>query len=153
VAFADLDEDGDSDVYEVMGGAFSGDTYRNVLFENPGHGNRWVKLRLEGVRANRAAVGARVVVTVTGAEGRRKLHRVVGSGGSFGASSFRLEIGLGKAERIESIEIRWPGSDLRQTLVDPPMGVLLTVREGDPAFRVSRPRSARFAKGAAHGHH
>ena len=44
VAFADLDHDGDQDIYQVVGGAVEGDTYRNVLFENPGHGNSWVKL-------------------------------------------------------------------------------------------------------------
>ena len=36
VAFADFDNDGDQDIYAVMGGAYSGDNYRNALFVNPG---------------------------------------------------------------------------------------------------------------------
>src|SRR5260221_8566643 len=39
VSFADFDNDGDQDIYTVIGGAYSGDHYRNVFFENPGHGN------------------------------------------------------------------------------------------------------------------
>ncbi len=39
VSFADLNNDGQQDIYEVMGGAYSGDNYRNVLYENPGNSN------------------------------------------------------------------------------------------------------------------
>src|SRR5258707_9376800 len=65
VAFADIDNDGDQDIYEVIGGAVEADRFRNVLFENTTvTGNHWVKLRLEGVNANRAAIGARVRIKV-----------------------------------------------------------------------------------------
>src|SRR4030095_6761716 len=39
------------DIYEVMGDAYSGDNYRNVLYANPGNSNHWIKLKLEGVRS------------------------------------------------------------------------------------------------------
>src|SRR6187399_1465658 len=55
VAFGDIDNDGDQDIYEDMGGAFSGDTAFNVLYENPGFSNHWLTLKLEGVQSNRAA--------------------------------------------------------------------------------------------------
>lgn len=42
--------------------------------------------------------------------GTRTLHRVVSTGGSFGANALRQEIGLGAGARITSLEIRWPGS-------------------------------------------
>src|ERR1044071_1870366 len=45
VSFADIDNDGDQDIYQNMGGAVTGDVYHNVLFENPGHGNHWVTLK------------------------------------------------------------------------------------------------------------
>jgi hypothetical protein len=99
-----------------MGGAHDGDGFWNALFENPGHGNAWVALDLEGVAANRAAIGARIKVVVktpsgNGTRGERSIYVTVGSGGSFGASSLRQEIGLGDATGIVAVEIVWPGSD------------------------------------------
>ncbi|TDI45985.1 MAG: tetratricopeptide repeat protein, partial [Acidobacteria bacterium] len=111
IAFGDLDNDGDQDIYAVMGGAFSGDTFPNALFLNPGNENHWITLRLTGRRANRSAFGARIVVTVEGGTGTRRIHRTVGTGGSFGSSSLQQEIGLGDARAIRSIEIRWPTRD------------------------------------------
>lgn len=110
VAFGDLDGDGDQDLYVTMGGAYEGDAARNLLFENPGHGRRWVTLRLEGVRSNRSAIGARVRLTLRTPEGRRTLHRVVGTGGSFGANSLQQEVGLGDARAIEAVEVVWPAT-------------------------------------------
>jgi hypothetical protein len=70
VSFADLDHDGDQDIYHSVGGAYEGDFYRNALFENPGHGNHWITLKLEGVKENRLALGARIKVVVTDSVGR-----------------------------------------------------------------------------------
>ena len=111
VSFADIDNDGDQDVYEDLGGAFDGDTYPNILFENPGHdGRHWVTLRLQGPGFNRSAIGARVAVRAAGPDGaERTLHRVVGSGGSFGGNSLQVEVGLGTATTLTSVEVRWPG--------------------------------------------
>jgi hypothetical protein len=131
VAFGDVDGDGDQDVYVVMGGAYSGDVYQNILYENPGHGHRWLTLRLRGTEANRLAVGARVAVSVEDEGGRvREIHRVVGSGGSFGSSSLWLEIGLGAARRITRLEIRWPGSGKVSTFDEVPLDSVVAIREG-----------------------
>jgi ASPIC and UnbV./FG-GAP repeat. len=108
IAFGDIDNDGDQDVFADMGGAVSGDTYRNQLFANPGHGNRWLKLQLEGVKSNRDARGARITLVLQTPSGQRTLHREVSSGGSFGASPLRQEIGLGDATAILHAEIFWP---------------------------------------------
>lgn len=115
VAFADLDHDGDQDVYAVIGGALAGDRYRNSLFLNPGHGHRWLKLHCVGQRSNRAAIGTRIQVTVETPAGRRRIHKTVNSGGSFGSSPLRQEIGLGDATSIVSVDLVWPASGLRQT--------------------------------------
>ena len=140
VAFGDLDQDGDQDVYAVMGGAFEGDIFRNVLFENPLTVENWLSLRLEGVQSNRSAIGARIKVTAGG----RVIYRTVGSGGSFGASSFRVYVGLGDADAVREIEILWP-SGLRQTLPGPPIGVSYKLVEGGqfeplvlPSFTLSQ---------------
>lgn len=109
-AFVDLDRDGDSDVYMVMGGAYEGDRFANVLFENPGWPDRaWISLRLEGTTANRSAIGARIAVDVVLPGGaHRTIHRTVNTGGAFGAGSLTQHIGLGRAERIARVTIRWP---------------------------------------------
>ncbi|MBL9139921.1 MAG: CRTAC1 family protein [Verrucomicrobiales bacterium] len=133
VSFADLDNDGDQDVHVVMGGAYSGDPYRNCLFQNPGHGNHWLKLKLEGVRANRAAIGARVRVTLVTPDGLRSLHHVVGSGASFGANPLRLEIGLGQATSIREVEVRWPGSNSTSVYRDLEMDRGYRLQEGAAA--------------------
>jgi ASPIC/UnbV protein/VCBS repeat protein len=108
VSFGDLDNDGDQDVYVVFGGAMEGDVSPNVLLENPGHGTRWITLRLVGTSSNRSAIGARLVVTTQTPSGAARFVRTVGSGGSFGASSLQQEIGLGTASAIRSVEVRWP---------------------------------------------
>jgi len=114
IAFADLDRDGDQDVYTVMGGALEGDNFPNALFENPGfgEGNAWVTLQLEGRTANRSAIGARISVSVTDLNGeRRVIYQTVSTGGSFGASSLQQEIGLGQTGRIDELKIIWPNRD------------------------------------------
>ena len=132
VAFGDIDHDGDQDVFAVMGGAFTGDVAPNILFENPGHGNHWIKLRLEGVRSNRAAIGARIKVSLNTKNGARDVYATVTSGSSFGASSLRQEIGLGQATSISAIEIVWPAGEDVQVFQDVEMDQFLHIREGDP---------------------
>src|SRR4029450_7467556 len=71
VAFADLDNDGDEEIAFKVGGATPGDAHAFRLFENPGHGNDWIGMNLVGVRSNRAAIGARIKVTLESAGGAR----------------------------------------------------------------------------------
>ena len=130
VVFGDLDEDGDEDVFEVMGGAFLADRAYSAFYQNPGNANRWIDLTLEGVRANRSALGARIKVTVSTPEGARVIQRTVGSGGSFGANPLRQEIGLGAATSVDSVEILWPGSGTVQRLGRLQLDRRYRVREG-----------------------
>lgn len=110
ISFGDVDNDGDQDIYQVLGAAFEGDVAPNVLYENPGNTNSWLTLFVEGVHANRDALGARVRARVKNAVGaERDLFATVGTGGSFGSSSLRLEMGLGDAVEVLFIEVRWPG--------------------------------------------
>jgi hypothetical protein len=137
ISFADLDNDGDQDVHAVMGGAFQGDVYQNALFENPGHGNRWITLRLEGTRSNRSAIGARIRVTIEEDGALREIHRVVSGGGSFGANSLQQEIGLGGAAELARVEIWWPTTGERQVVDGLEMDGVWRVVEGeDRATRV-----------------
>jgi hypothetical protein len=130
VAFADLDNDGDQDIYIVVGGALAGDSYRNALFLNPGNTNHWIKLKMEGVKCNRAAIGTRLKVTVATPSGPRNIYKTVNSGGSFGASPLRQEIGLGDATAITALEVLWPASGLRQKFSNLSLDSAYRIREG-----------------------
>jgi hypothetical protein len=141
VAFADLDHDGDLDIFEKMGGALPGDEFQNLLFENPGAEGHWVSVRLVGRRSNRSAIGARIHIVV-GTEGaRRDVYRWVNSGGSFGASPLRQHIGLGDADRIESLEVYWPTTDEVQLFRDLAADQWIEITESSPDVRtIALPR-------------
>ena len=130
VCFGDVDGDGDQDVFEKMGGAFGGDKAYSTLYANPGNGNRWLGLELEGVSANRSAIGARIKVSVLGKGGARSYHRTVSAGGTFGGSPLRQHVGLGDAEQITSVHITWPGTGRVQEVRGLPLDRWHRIREG-----------------------
>ena len=110
VSFADLDNDGDQDIYAVLGGAYEGDNYTNVCFENPTFENNWVILNLEGVQSNRSAIGTKLKLDL---DNGRTIFYTINTGGSFGANSLQAEIGLGQSEMIQTLTITWPSSDIQ----------------------------------------
>lgn len=110
VAMADIDRDGDLDIYLELGGLFHGDVFWNALYENtltePLH---WISLKLIGSQSNMPAIGARIEI-VYEADGQTKsIVRVVSSGGSYGASPWEQHIALGgKVDKITMVKIVWP---------------------------------------------
>ena len=144
IAFGDLDRDGDQDILAQIGGAYPGNPFYNALYENPGHGNRWISVRLDGVESNRAGIGARIRVDVETETGTQSVHARVNSGGSFGASALEQEIGLGQAQRIESLVVYWPTSDTFQEFRDLPLDTRYEIREGSGDYKVLNVPPFRF---------
>jgi hypothetical protein len=70
-------------------------------------------------------------VAVQTPSGLRHIYRTVNSGGSFGSNPLRQEIGLGNATKIESVEINWPASGIKQVLTGLEPNHFYHVREGD----------------------
>lgn len=155
IAFADLDNDGDQDVYAVMGGAYTGDNYRNALFLNPGatRTNHWLKLKLEGTRSNRAAIGARIELTLATPEGPRRVVKIVNSGASFGSNPLRQELGLGDATAITSAEITWPATGVRQVVKGLGLDQAYRIREGEDSTTVIPLRRTDFDVSKKAPHH
>ena len=134
VAFVDIDNDGDQDIYHQLGGFYPGDHFHNALFLNPGHGHRYLYISLVGTKTNRAGYGARIDVRVKTPDGPRRIHRAVGSVSSFGGSPARQEIGLGDATAIDSLEIWWPTSGTRQVFENVQLDSWITVTEGRKTY-------------------
>jgi hypothetical protein len=132
VACGDWDRDGNVDVYEEMGGAAPGDKARNVLYQNPGHANHWLTVKLVGKKTNRAAIGARIKATLPGG---RTVYRHVTTGSSFGANALEQTIGLGLARKIEALQVYWPTSRTTQTFRDVAVDQALEVTEFAPDYR------------------
>lgn len=114
IAFADLEGNGNEDVVEELGGAYPGDGFHAVLYRNPGHGNHWVTLILQGVQTNRPGYGARIRVEIEDGGRVRSIYRAVGSVSSFGGNPMRQHIGVATATSIREIEVWWPVSGRRQ---------------------------------------
>jgi len=144
IAFADLYNNGNEDIILNVGGAVPGDNYDDVVFENPGNPggsqNNWISLKLIGVKSNRAAIGAKIRLTLdranhaAGASPIR--YREVTSGGSFGSNSLTQHIGLGRTAVIETLDITWPASGTKQTFHNVPVNQFLEIREDAQTYTV-----------------
>jgi hypothetical protein len=130
ISFADLFRTGHEDIVANFGGAIPSDRHSLRLFENPGNDNDWITMRLVGVKSNRAAVGARIKVTVENdGNTTRSIYRTVGYGSSFGGNPMEQHIGLGHGARITDIDIWWPASNTRQHFTNVPKDQYIQVNE------------------------
>lgn len=115
VSFADINNNGDQDLFIEMGGAYRGDGFNNSLYLNPGQNtNNWICLKLEGTNSNRSAIGAKIKLKINDGGRTRYIYREENSGGSFGCSPLRREIGIGQAKMIDELTIYWPASGIVQ---------------------------------------
>lgn len=99
-AFGDIDNDGDIDI--VINHK---DSPPAVLRNDTPTDNHWIRLELQGTRSNRDAVGAKIVVDAGGLV----IHRQRKGGVSMeSANDPRVTIGVGSAEQIVKLTVRWP---------------------------------------------
>lgn len=149
ITFADFDQDGDQDIYAVMGGAFEGDLFTNVLFENPIHQNDWVIFKLQGVQTNFYGIGSKIKITL---ESGRVIWHTVNTGASFGANPIQASIGLGSDAAIASVKVFWQnGTDQSYSGIKKNGRYLLI--EGTAAAKQLDYSSTQFEKGSHQHHH
>ena len=121
MAFGDFDNDGDMDVL-IM----NVNEPPTVLRNDAPPRNRWIKIRLEGVKSNRSAIGTRVVAHYGGKMQAQEVH----SQSSFlSAHDPRLHFGLGAETRVD-IEVHWP-LGLVEKFPSLTADQLVTIREGE----------------------
>ncbi|SEO11220.1 CRTAC1 family protein [Mucilaginibacter sp. OK283] len=139
IAFADLRNTGNQDIFAQMGGAYIGDSYTSSLYLNPrNNNNNWISLKLDGVKANKAAIGSHIKLTFTENGVKRNVYKDVNSGGSFGSSPLRQEIGIGQAKIIDDIEIKWAGSGTVQHFTNITPNQFLRITEGVDQYKVTQ---------------
>lgn len=90
-------------------------------------GNHWLQIDLEGVRSNRDGIGAEVTVAVGD---KRQMNHASTSVGYASSSAGPVHFGLGEAEAVDSVEIRWPSGQV-QRLEDVAADQVFKVREPD----------------------
>ena len=119
-AFGDYDNDGDVDVLIVNLGE-PPSLLRNDL---KAPGRNWLRVKLEAVKSNRSALGARVTVRYGG---KTQTQEVASQSSYYSANDPRPLFGLGAAETAD-VEIRWPDGSARK-LPGVKANRTLTVRE------------------------
>jgi hypothetical protein len=127
-ATGDLDNDGDIDI--VVNNL---DSSPSVLRSKGGNGNRAVTLKCIGTRSNRSAIGTRVKVTVGG---RTQVDEVMSGSSYYSHNDLRLHFGLGKAEKIDRVEISWP-SGLKETFEDIKANQIVVIEESKGIVKAS----------------
>jgi enediyne biosynthesis protein E4 len=131
-AFGDFDNDGDVDVVvNTVNG------YPQLLRCDTKLNYNWIKVRTIGTKSNRSGIGARVICT-TRMPGEAKPHQQIdevrSGGGYLSQNDLRVHFGLGKAEKVDVIEIRWPSGQV-DTLKDIKVNQLIYVKEGEGIVR------------------
>lgn len=123
MAVGDFNNDGAIDVLIAINNGAP------LLLKNvAARGNHWLGLKLVGKKANRDAIGARIVWHV---EGVKRSRLKVGGGSYLSSHDPRMVIGLGKMEKLDRLEIHWPlPSEHVDVLTDLPMDRYITVVEG-----------------------
>ena len=126
-AFGDFDNDGDIDVV-----VNTVNDYPQLLRCDLKLDHHWIKVRTIGTKSNRSGIGARLMC-VTHPPGETKPHQQIdevrSGGGYFSQNDLRVHFGLGKAEKVDVLEIRWPSGQV-DTLKDIKANQVIFVKEG-----------------------
>ena len=119
-AFGDYDNDGDIDVL-----INSINNPPELLRVDSGSQNNWLTVKTIGVRSNRNGIGVRVkCITEDGIQ----IDEVRSGGSYYSQNDLRVHFGLGKNQRVKSLELQWPSGQV-DTLNNIDANQIITVKE------------------------
>ena len=130
-AFGDYDNDGDVDVLVL-----NMNDLPSLLRNDGGNKQNWIKIKLIGTKCNRTAIGARVRV-VTG--DHAQMDEVHSGSSVMSQGDLRLHFGIGKAETVDVIEVKWPTTGKLERFPQVKANQILTIREGSGIVAGPRP--------------
>jgi enediyne biosynthesis protein E4 len=123
MALGDFDNDGAVDVLVAVNNGAP-----TLLRNNAARQNHWLGVNLVGKKANRDAIGAQVTYQ---AGDLKRTRTKIGGGSYLSSHDPRIVLGLGKREKVDWLEVKWPmpgGGTERFT--DLPVDRYITIVEG-----------------------
>lgn len=130
----DYDNDGDLDLLVVnqhpREPSLSLPEARTLLYRNDGAEGNWLKVALDGVRAEKNGLGSRVEVMV---DGRLLVREIDGGSSHLSQNSTIAHFGLGGAETAESVVVKWIGGKT-QELTNVLANQQITIRETEESI-------------------
>jgi hypothetical protein len=125
-AFGDFNNDGSMDILINTVNARP-----ELLRSEQTNRNNWITIKLIGVKSNRSGIGARVKITTGDGS---QIDEVRSGGSYYSQSDLRVHFGLGKQDKIKTLEVRWPSGEMDSINGVAP-NQFVAVREGTGAVQ------------------
>jgi hypothetical protein len=126
LAVGDIDNDGDQDLLVTNNGG-----PLELLRNEGGNARNSLLIQLVGRASNREGIGARLRLT---AGGQTQVATVKAGSSYLTHSDVRAHFGLGRLDRVERLDVQWPGGRL-ETVQDVAANQIVTIRDGEGIVR------------------
>ncbi len=131
-AFGDYDNDGGVDILIL-----NMNDLPSLLHNEGGNKQNWIKIKLIGTKCNRTAIGARARVVT---DKHAQIDEVHSGTSVMSQSDLRLHFGLGAANTVDLLEIKWPTTQKIERFTQVKANQILTIREGDGIIKTMKPK-------------